>query len=99
MLRCTIVYPKQEGATFDFDYYLKKRIPLAKEILGGRFKVSKGLPSPDGKAPAFLCIATIDVASPADFAARNQKRGAELQGDVRNYTNIVPTIQMEEILT
>jgi hypothetical protein len=50
-------------------------------------------------APAYLCVATIKVASPDDFAARNRKRGAELAADIANYTNITPTIQMEEILT
>jgi len=99
MLRCTVIYPNKDGAKFDFDYYLKNHIPLANEILGGTFEVSKGMPGPDGKPPAYLCIATIKVPSPADFAARNQKRGAELAGDVGNYTNIVPTIQMDEILT
>jgi len=98
MLRCTVLYPNHDGAKFDFDYYLKKHIPLANEILGGAFEVSKGLPGPDGKGPAFLCVATIKVASPADFAARNKARGAELGSDVRNYTNVTPIIQMEEIL-
>jgi uncharacterized protein (TIGR02118 family) len=98
MLRCTVLYPNTDGAKFDFDYYVKKHIPLANDVLGGKFKVSKGLPGPDGKGPAFLCVATIDVASPADFAARNQARGPELGADVPNYTNVTPIIQMEEIL-
>ncbi len=99
MLRCTVLYPNAAGAKFDFDYYLKKHIPLANEILGGQFEVSKGLPGPGGEPPAYLCLATIKISSPADFAARNQKRGAELAADIANYTNITPTIQMEEILT
>ena len=98
MLRCTVLYPNKDGAKFDFDYYLKTHIPLANEVLGGRFEVSKGLPGPDGKGPAFLCVAIIKVASPADFAERNKKRGAELGADVANYTNVTPIIQMEEIL-
>ncbi len=99
MLRCTVIYPNKDGARFDFDYYLKKHIPLANEVLGGKFEVSKGLPGPDGKPPAYLCIATIKVPSPADFAARNEKRGGELMADVTNYTDVIPTILMEEILT
>jgi len=99
MLRCTVLYPNKEGATFDFDYYMKKHIPLANEILGGRFEVTKGLPGPGGEPPAYLCRATINVPSAADFAARNQKRGAELLADIPKYTNVTATIQMEEVLT
>jgi uncharacterized protein (TIGR02118 family) len=99
MLRCTVLYPNKAGAKFDFDYYLTKHIPLANQVLGGQFEVSKGLPGPDGTPPAYLCIATIKVPSAADFAARNQKGGAQLGADVPNYTNITPVIQMEEILT
>lgn len=98
MMRCTVYYPNKDGAKFDFDYYLKKHIPLANEILGGSFEVSKGLPGPDGKPPAFLCVATIKVPSPAEFATRNQQRGGELGADIGNYTNIEPIIAMEEIL-
>jgi uncharacterized protein (TIGR02118 family) len=75
MLRCTVLYPNKDGAKFDFDYYLKTHIPMANDILGGSFEVSKGLPGPDGKGPAFLCVATLKVASAADFAARNRKTG------------------------
>jgi len=99
MMRCTVLYPNREGATFDFDYYMKKHIPLANDVLGGKFRVNKPLPGPDGKPPAFLCVAHIDVPSPADFAARNKARGAELGGDVGNYTNVTPIIQMEEVLS
>lgn len=99
MLRCTVLYPNKAGAKFDFDYYLKKHIPLANEILGGKFKVAKVLPGQDGKAPAFICIASIDVPSADDFATRNKARGAELGKDIANYTDVTPIIQMEEILT
>ena len=99
MLRCIVLYPNKSGGTFNFDYYLKTHIPLANEILGGEFEVAKGLPGPGGEPPAYLCVATIKVASPDDFAARNSKRGAELAADIANYTNVTPTIQMEEILT
>jgi len=99
MLRCTVLYPNQDGAKFDFDYYLKTHIPMANDILGGSFEVSKGLPGPDGKGPAFLCVATLKVASAADFAARNKENGHRLGADVPNYTNVEPIIQMEEILT
>jgi len=94
-----VLYPNKPGATFDFDYYLKTHIPLANDILGGKFVVTKGLPGPGGEPPAYLCLATITVSSPADFAARNQKRGAELMDDVPRYTNVTPTIQLEEVLT
>jgi uncharacterized protein (TIGR02118 family) len=99
MLRCTVIYPNREGARFDFDYYVKKHIPMANEALGGRFEVMRGLPGPDGKPPEILCVATLAVPSPAEFEAREQKHGARLGADIANYTNLTPIIQMTEILT
>jgi uncharacterized protein (TIGR02118 family) len=98
MLRQTVFYPNREGAKFDFNYYLQKHIPLANEILGGKFTIARGLPSPDNKPPAFVCIASIDIDNPEDFARRAQARGSELNADVAHYTNIAPIIQTEEIL-
>ncbi len=101
MLRCTVLYPNKNGAKFDFDYYIKKHIPFANEAFGlggGGFKVSKGLPGPDGSAPVYLCIATAEIASPEAFAARMQASGAKVAADVPNYTDITPVVQMAEVL-
>ena len=46
MIRVSVLYPKQSGGKFDFDYYLKTHIPLARKLVGGalkRVEVYKGV--------------------------------------------------------
>ncbi len=54
----SILYPKKDGSTFDFDYYAKKHIPMATRFLGAntvRAEIRKGVASPDGSSASFVC--------------------------------------------
>ena len=93
-----VLYPNKEGAKFDFEYYMQRHIPLANGLLGREFKVSKGIPSPEGGEPPFVCIARMDVGTLEEFLPVITQHVAALQQDIPNYTNIEPVIQFEEVL-
>lgn len=94
----TVLYPNKEGATFDFEYYLQKHIPVANGLLGHEFTVSRGLLSATGGPPAFLCIARMDIGTVAEFLPFLVRHVEALGNDIPNYTNIEPVIQFEEVL-
>jgi len=95
----TVTYPSKGDARFDFDYYLKKHIPMVCGLLGTSIEVCKGTsPTPDAP-PAFVCVARIKIAGPEAFALAMAKHGPEIIADVPNYTNITPVIQIDEVLT
>lgn len=88
-------------AKFDFNYYSTKHIPMVSRLLGANNKkteIRKGIASPDGSSAAFVCIASIWISSIEEFQATLAKHGAEIMGDIPNYTDIQPIIQVDEVI-
>ena len=103
MIRVTVSYPNEEGKKFDWDYYMNTHLPLVHEHLDSRgmtkLEVDKGISAPDPSAPpdliavAYLTFSTADEVHEAFKAA-----GRPIMGDIPNYTDIKPTIQINEIV-
>jgi uncharacterized protein (TIGR02118 family) len=94
----TVLYPNREGVKFDFDYYLKKHVPMVGQLLGCAIDICKGVGTPAGGPPAFICIARIEVKSLESFQAAMATHGLQILGDVPNYTNIQPVVQIDELV-
>jgi len=104
MATVSIVYPRHPGATFDYDYYQNKHIRLAGErwgnagLTGGEALIGKA--AADGSAPAFFAIGIIHFESDdALQAALTGAHAAEVMGDIPNFTDVQPIIQVNERLT
>ena len=95
----TVAYPNKPDAKFDFDYYMKKHIPFVAGLVGKSIEVRRGISSAAGSPAAFVCIGTIPIDSVAAFQAIFAQHGAEIMGDIPNYTNIEPIVQFDDILT
>ena len=62
MIRVTVMYPKQDGGTFDYDYYLKNHMQIVKNKIGGALKkieVGKGLGAPGGAPETYVTVANL----------------------------------------
>jgi uncharacterized protein (TIGR02118 family) len=97
----SIAYPKKDGGTFDFDYYAKKHMPMVSGLLGAnvdRFEVRKGVASPDGSAVSFVCMANIWINLFYEFQVTLAKHGKEIMGDIPNFTNIQPILQVDQVV-
>ena len=98
MQRVTVAYPNKADARFDFDYYMKKHIPMVEGIVQKSIEVRRGISSATGSPAAFVCVAAIPIDSVAAFHSILAQHGAEILADIPNYTNIEPLIQFDEIL-
>ena len=103
MIRVSVLYPSKEGGKFDHDYYAQKHMPLVKARLGSfgllRLEIDKGLSSGAPGSPApFVCIGHLYFNSVDDFQKGIKAHGAEIMGDVPNYTNLQPQVQISEIV-
>ncbi|MDD4927612.1 MAG: EthD family reductase [Methylotenera sp.] len=102
MIKISILYPNL--GRFDMDYYLNKHMPCSIELLSkGRgyrgVSVERGLGGAmPGYTPAHvaMCHYLFDTAD--DFMAAFMPHAAELQGDMLNYTDIEPIIQVSEVV-
>jgi len=94
----TVTYPNQSGRKFDFDYYMKKHIPMVADLLHTTIEVSKGVATPTGAPAPVVCTARIHINSLEEFSAAMAKHGPQIMGDIPNYTSIQPVLQIDEVL-
>ncbi len=103
MIKVIVSYPNQAGARFDLDYYLTKHMPLVARKLGGALKgwsAEQGIGSGAPGTPAeFMIQATLTMESVEAFQSAMASSGAEIMGDIKNYTDIQPHIQVNQILS
>jgi uncharacterized protein (TIGR02118 family) len=100
MIKVTFLYPNKSGSRFDADYYIGVHMPLAIQRLGPALKAVSaeiGISSaaPDSPPPN-AAIATFAFESIQAFTAAVMPHYAELQGDIPNYTDIEPVVQISE---
>lgn len=103
MIRVTIAYPHQTDAIFNYEYYVQNHMKLVKDRLseGGlvRAEVDKAIAGGNPKEPApYLGICHMYFNSLEDFQKGIGTHGREIMGDIPNYTNVQPQIQISEIV-
>lgn len=100
--RCiTVMYPNTPGVTFNFDYYLKNHATLIDRLYGdsiAKLELRRGVQTPDGQPPPCVAIINIWIADQEAFDRAGAKHGPTLVADVPNFTNSMPTIQIDEIV-
>ena len=101
MIRVAFFYPNKPGSRFDADYYINVHMPLSIKLLGPALKgvsaeigISSAMP---GQPAPYAAIATFTFDSVEAFTAAVMPHYAELQGDIPNYTDIEPVVQIGDI--
>lgn len=101
MASLSVVYPRAPGATFDYDYYRTKHMPLVGQrwakagLTGGEALLGKS--APDGSEPPYFAIGIIHFDSAESLrAALEGEHAAEVIGDIGKFTNVQPVIQIND---
>jgi len=101
MIKVSVLYPNKEGCKFDMDYYCNSHIPMVKEKLGAALKgvsVEQGLGGPEpGSRAAYIAMGHLLLDSVEAFQAAFGPHAAEIMGDIPNYTDVEPTVQISEV--
>ena len=101
-MRCiTVLYPNPEGVRFDFDYYKKSHATLILRLYGksiARYELRRGESGPDGGRPPYVATVNFWVADQQAFDEAQSRHAPALIADVPNFTNVQPTIQIEEVV-
>ncbi len=98
MYYVTVMYPNGDDVKFNIDYYMTTHIPMVSRLLNANIEVCKAVPTPAGPAAPYLYTARIRVNSLEEFRAAMAQHGAQIMGDIPNYSSAQPTIQIDEIL-
>ncbi len=102
VIKVSIFYPNGKDKTFDRDYYVGKHIPLVLALLGNDVQLGaleKGIygETPDELSP-YLVMAHLYFDSLEIYQKAFLPNIAEIRKDMPNYTNIVPIIQVSEVI-
>nr|WP_299068393.1 EthD family reductase [uncultured Allomuricauda sp.] len=102
MVKVAILYPNEEGETFDMEYYANKHMPLVADLFGNLLKhyaVDKGVSgrTPEDSAP-YVAIGYLYFNKLSDYQNAFKVNGEKILSDIPNYTNIKPVVQISEII-
>jgi len=102
LIKVSVVYPNSEGKNFNMDYYCSKHIPLVKSLLGNALKgatVEKGIGggTPGSTAP-YAGMGNMYFNSVEEFGNAFGPNSNKIMGDLPNFTNIEPVIQVSEVM-
>jgi uncharacterized protein (TIGR02118 family) len=102
MIRFAVLYPQTSGGTFNMDYYLNKHVPMVISRLAPmglvKGEIDEGMAGfpPDQPAP-FVVVGYLVFEHLEDLQRGLATHGAEIMGDIPNFTNIQPVVQINRI--
>jgi uncharacterized protein (TIGR02118 family) len=103
MYRIKVMYPNEEGASFDFEYYCNSHMKLVEKHLKAfglvKTGVDKGLSGEGGNPALYICIGYLYFETRDGYEKGTAKVGSILRGDISNYTDIKPIRQISEVLS
>jgi uncharacterized protein (TIGR02118 family) len=99
----SVIYPRAQGATFDFDHYRSVHMPLVAKRWGDAgltgAEALRGMSGADGGEAPYFAITLLRFASIEAFgAAMGGEHAAEIVADIANFTNVQPAIQVNETI-
>lgn len=101
MIKVSVLYPSAEGKRFDMEYYCNKHIPMCRERLGDVLKdvaVEQGIGGGEPGSPAaYAAMGHLYFDSVEEFQAAFGPHAEEILGDMPNYTDVQPVIQISEV--
>jgi uncharacterized protein (TIGR02118 family) len=102
MFKVSVMYPNEEEAEFDYEYYKSTHMKLVEEHLKPfgviKTEVDKGV-SGGGDEPApYICIGHLYFETRDGYDKGIAEKGAILRGDIPNFTNVTPIRQISEVL-
>ena len=99
MIKVGVFYPPT--AKFDWDYYLNKHTPMLHELMGAALKkveIDKGLAGGGPGAPAtYTTICNLHFDSVEASQQAFGPHAQEIIGDIANYTDVQPVVQISEV--
>lgn len=101
-IKVSVLYPSGDGKTFDMDYYCNKHVPMVAGLLGNAVigaTVEKGLGGGEpGSPPSYVAMGNLYFETMESFQSSFGPNAGKIMGDVPNFTNIEPAMQISEVM-
>jgi uncharacterized protein (TIGR02118 family) len=94
MIKLTVSYAAGDDVTFDHDYYAATHVPMCNEAFKPvRTEIERGVDGPAVAAVSFYFDSAEDMQ-----AAMASERMGDIMGDIVNYTNATPSMQISNVV-
>jgi uncharacterized protein (TIGR02118 family) len=101
MIKVSVMYPAGESTKFDMNYYVTKHMAMAKDKFGAACKgmsIEQGLAGgAPGTPPTYVAMGHFLVDTVEAFQTAMAPHAATLMGDIPNYSNVQPVLQISEV--
>lgn len=102
MIKVAILYPNDDGKTFDMDYYANTHMPMVAGLFGDALKgleIDKGIAgrTPDEPIP-YLAVGYFYFEKLSDYENAFGPNAEQILSDIPNYTNIQPVVLISEVV-
>ena len=100
MIKVSVFYPNSAGAKFDMAYYTTRHMPMVKRLVSSCKSIAaeQGLAGGAPGAPAtYIAIGHLTFDSVEAFQSGFAPHATEILGDIPNYTNVEPVLQISQI--
>lgn len=102
LVKIAIMYPNAEGKTFDMDYYSEKHMPMVATLFGDALQgleIDRGIAgrTPDEPMP-YLAVGYFYFKTLQEYQNAFAPNAEKILGDIPNYTNIQPIVQISEVI-
>jgi len=102
MIKVSVMYPKGEGSQFNMEYYSTKHVQLVGSCLGDALKgasIESGLAggAPGSPAP-YMAMGHMFFDTVEDFQTSFGPAAERIMGDLPNFTNVEPEVQISEVI-
>lgn len=102
MIKVSVMYKNEPGARFDHAYYRDRHMPLVQARMGDAcrfYTVDRGLAGGAPDEPAtYVAMCHIYCDSVEAFQAGFGPHAGEILGDIPNYTDLEPIVQISEVV-
>jgi uncharacterized protein (TIGR02118 family) len=99
MIKVGVFYP--QSSKFDWTYYLNSHTPMIQKLLGPSLKkveIEKGIAGgAPGTAATYQTVCTLHFDSVEAFQAAFGPHAGAIMGDIANYTDAQPVVQIGEV--
>ncbi|MFI4986442.1 MAG: EthD family reductase [Alphaproteobacteria bacterium] len=101
MIKVSVLYLNRDGSKFDMEYYCQRHMPMVQQKLGAACKqiaVEQGIAGgTPGSRATYVAMGHLYLESVEAFQAAFAPHAAEIMGDIPNYTDIQPIIQISQV--
>lgn len=101
MIKVSVLYPNNEDSSFNMEYYCNEHMNLVRDKLGSACKsvaVEEGLGgAAPGSQPTYAAMGHLYFDSTEAFQSAFGPHAETIMGDLPNFTNVEPVIQISEV--